>query len=130
MISQPYSDMGGTTMMLVMDIDLVKLRAALIMAAFLTIVVNRLVDMLIKPIFERQEWDKFYLMYVSWGLGTLLVSLTNINIFFFIDWRFPVVGTILTGVVAGGGSNLLHDVVDSLLTTSESFERLLERQDE
>lgn len=114
--------------MLMMDIDLVQLRAAMTMAAFLVIVVNRIVEMLIKPVFDRQEWDKFYLMYVSWGLGTLIVALTNINIFFFIDWRFPVVGTILTGIVSGGGANLLHDLADSLLTTAESFEELLGKE--
>lgn len=106
--------------MVLMDgVDLTQLGAALVMAAFLATVINRLVEMLIKPVFERYGWDNFWLMYVSWFAGTALVLLTNIDIFYFVDWRYPVVGTILTGIVAGGGANFIHDMFDSLLALED-----------
>lgn len=81
-----------------------------LLAGFLVTVVNRLVEGLIKPIYDRAGWDKFSLMYVSWLLGGTLVALSGIDLFSFVDWMYPVVGYILTGLVAGGGANLLNDI--------------------
>jgi hypothetical protein len=104
---------------------MVQLGAAVVLASLLSMVVTRVIELLVKPLFERYGWDKFWLPYASWGVGTALVGLTNINIFFFIDWRFPVVGYILTGIVAGGGATLLYDIVDSLITLAMSFAEII-----
>lgn len=76
------------------------------------VLANRLVEMLIKPLFEKYGLDKFWLMYVAWVLAGVLVAFTQLNLFAaFIP--NPLVGMILTAVVAGGGANILHDLTDS-----------------
>ena len=51
-------------------------------------------------------------MYVAWVIAGVLVFLANINLFAaFIPNE--LIGKILTALVAGGGSNLLHDLTDS-----------------
>lgn len=75
------------------------------------VLANRLVEMLITPLFDHFSWDKFALMYIAWAFAGVLVWLSGVNLFAeFIP--NPLVGQILTSLVAGGGSNLLHDLVD------------------
>ena len=83
----------------------------LAMAAFLAIVTNRLVEGLIKPVFVKYKWDTFWLMYVAWVIGVGLVFAAGINLFpgAFTD---PIIGLVLTALVAGGGANLLNDLFD------------------
>jgi len=75
------------------------------------VLANRLVEMLVTPVFEKYSWDKFWLMYPSWILSGVFVWLSGVNLF---TAYIPdvLIGKILTAVVAGGGSNLLHDLVD------------------
>ena len=50
-------------------------------------------------------------MYIAWVFAGVLVAFSQVNLFVeFIP--SPIVGLVLTAVVAGGGSNLLHDLVD------------------
>jgi hypothetical protein len=72
---------------------------------------NRLVEALVTPIFEKYKLEKFWLMYVAWAVSGILVWLSGLNLFveFMPD---PLVGKILTAIVAGGGANLLHDLTD------------------
>ena len=83
----------------------------LTIASFLVGTTNRIVEHIIKPIFEKLNWDKFWLAYVSLVVGGGLVWLSGVNLFaaYLPD---PLVGRILTAVVAGGGATLLHDVFD------------------
>lgn len=83
--------------------------AALTAALFLALVANRLTEALIVPIFDRQKWDKFWLLYISWVVGGLLVAFTGANLFM---QYIPnaLVGQILTAIVAGGGANFLADL--------------------
>lgn len=76
------------------------------------VLANRLVAALITPVFDKYGWDKFWLMFVSWAIAGVLVWLADINLF---AAYFPsdLVGKILTAIVAGGGSNLLHDLTDA-----------------
>jgi hypothetical protein len=75
------------------------------------VLANRLVAMLVTPIFEKYGWDKFWLMYPSWILSGVFVWFTEVNLFAsFIPNQ--LIGQILTAIVAGGGSNLLHDLTD------------------
>ena len=75
------------------------------------VLANRLVAALITPIFDKYSLDKFWLMFVAWALAGVFVWLANVNLF---AAYIPaeLVGKILTAVVAGGGSNLLHDLTD------------------
>ena len=75
------------------------------------VLANRLVEALITPLFKKYTVDSFWLMYIAWVLAGVLVFLADVNLFApFIE--APLVGKILTAVVAGGGANLLHDLVD------------------
>jgi len=73
---------------------------------------NRLVAALITPIFDKYQWEKFWLMYVSWVLAGVLVFLADANLFEAYIAN-PLIGKILTAIVAGGGGNLLHDLTDT-----------------
>ena len=81
----------------------------LAMAAFLATVTNRLVEGLIKPVFVKYKWDKDWLMYIAWAIGAALVLATGITLFPGV-FVYPIVGQILTALVAGGGANLLNDL--------------------
>lgn len=75
------------------------------------VLANRLVAMLIKPIFEKYSWDNFWLAYIAWAFSGVFVAFTQVNLFAnFIP--NPLIGMILTAVVSGGGANLLHDLTD------------------
>jgi len=75
------------------------------------VLANRLVAMLVTPLFDKYGWDKFWLMYPAWILAGVFVWLTGVNLFapYIPD---ALVGQILTAIVAGGGANLLHDLSD------------------
>ena len=75
------------------------------------VLANRLVAMLITPLWDKFGWDKFWLAYPAWILSGVFVWLTEVNLFAaFIP--NALIGQILTAIVAGGGSNLLHDLTD------------------
>jgi len=93
----------------------------IVQGSFLIIASNRIVEGLFKPLFERFKWDDFWLMYISWAIGGLLVSLGEINLFSTVlpavVWGFlpgHVVGIVLSALVAGGGANLINDLLKSL----------------
>ncbi len=84
---------------------------AIVIAAFMATAANRLVAGLINPFWEKLNLDKFYLMYVAWAVGGVLVWLTHVNIF--VDFvPDPLTGQILTALVSGGGANIIHDLFD------------------
>jgi len=85
-------------------------------AAFLSLVANRLVEGLATPIFDKYEWDKLPLMYISWAVGCGLVVASGVNLFADIPGvtMAPALGLVLSGLVAGGGSNLLHELFGTL----------------
>jgi len=83
----------------------------LVIALFLVVVANRLVEALIVPVFDKLAWDKFSIQYIAWLVGGLLVWLSGVNLFsaYLPD---PLAGQILTAVLSGGGATLLHDIFD------------------
>jgi len=86
--------------------DLQQLGAAIV-AAF---VVMKLVDALVRPIWDRFELDTFWLMYVALVIGAGLGWFTGINALpvFGVE---PVVGRILTCLLIGLGPSFIHDLV-------------------
>ncbi len=84
-------------------------------AAFLSLVANRLVEGLATPIFDKFKLDKFWLMYIAWGVGGVLVVVSGVNLFTDIPGvTMPsVLGLILSGLVAGGGSNFINELFDA-----------------
>jgi len=79
-------------------------------AIFLSTVTNRLVEGLVRPIWDKYKLDTFWLMYVSWGVGTLLVLASGVD--FCSEFiPYPVASRIVSGLIAGGGANLIHDLM-------------------
>ena len=76
------------------------------------VLANRLVEMLITPLFDKFEWDKFAIMYIAWAVAGILVAFSQVNLFAGVIPN-PIIGLVVTAVIAGGGSNLLHDLVDN-----------------
>ena len=90
-----------------MEFDIVTLGVVIGMM----VLANRLVAALVTPLFDKYGWDKFWLMYPAWILAGVLVWLTGVNLFVAYIPNV-MIGKILTAIVAGGGSNLLHDLTD------------------
>ena len=107
-----------------MEIDIVTLGVVIGMM----VLANRLVAALVTPLFDKYNLDKFWLMYPAWILAGVLVWLTGVNLF---AAYIPnvLIGKILTAIVAGGGSNLLHDLTDKPDNLAAVF-NMLEDEDE
>lgn len=81
----------------------------LAVALFLSVIANRLIEALIVPLFDRFKIDKFWLQYISWGVGAGLVGLSGVNLF--VKYvPSTVVGLALTAIVCGGGANFINDI--------------------
>jgi len=88
--------------------------APLVLAFFITIVVERIVNALVEPI--RKKWpdlDLWWLIYVTWVFGGFVSWLAKINLFEVVLPDQQIAGLLLTAVVVGGGANLLHDIFDN-----------------
>jgi len=107
-----------------MEFDIVTLGVVIGMM----VLANRLVAALVTPLFDKYGWDKFWLMYPAWVLAGVFVWFTGLNLFAaFIPNE--LIGKILTAIVAGGGSNLLHDLTDKPDNLAAVF-NMLEDEDE
>lgn len=91
--------------------DLAQLGAAIV-AAF---VIERLIDALVKPIWEHFALDKFWLLYVGAIGGGALAWATGLNALPVFGVS-PVVGRVLTCLVVGLGSSFIYDLVDQTPT--------------
>ena len=80
-------------------------------AAFHSMLNNRLVEVILKPLLSlaRPRLSKDLLLYMSiiTGIGMAFYSNTNLLEQYFDP---PIVGIIVTGIIIGGGSNLIHDL--------------------
>lgn len=79
----------------------------------LAVIVERIVQFFVKWIFEQVKVDTKWLLPITWVFGGLIAAATGINLFdgvFAWDW----VGLVLTAVLVGGGSNLMHDLLEIL----------------
>jgi hypothetical protein len=72
---------------------------------------NAIVAALVTPLFDKFEWDKFPIMYIAWAVAGLFVALSGVNLFANV-FPSPIVGQVITAIVAGRGANLIHDVSD------------------
>ena len=93
-------------------------------AFFVALANERLVEVFVAVWFKRYGLDGFWLVPVSWVTGGLLMWGTGINLF---EWLFPTgwVGILLSAVVVGGGSNLLHQV----FTVATAIKELVGRKE-
>ena len=89
------------------------------------VLANRLVAALVTPLFDKYGWEKIWLMYPAWILAGVFVWFTGVNLF---AAYIPneLIGKVLTAIVAGGGSNLLHDLTDKTDSLLPIFEGIKE----
>ena len=93
------------------------------------VLANRLVAMLITPLFEKYKLDKFWILYIAWGIAGVLVAFTQVNLFTEVIPNLTI-GLVLTSVVAGGGANLLYDLTDEPSIEVYTEESVYELADE
>lgn len=86
------------------------LGATLAAVAFMALIANRITEGIAAPLRQRYpDLDTWWLIYVSWVLGGVLVYFAGLNLFaeYFPN---PIIGQLLTAVVVGGGGNILDGV--------------------
>jgi hypothetical protein len=88
--------------------DVGALGAALV-AAF---VIERLVEAVIAPLFDKFKWDRFWLLYIAWAVGGGLAWATGLNALP-VFAESAVVGRVLTCMLVGLGSSFIYDLVDN-----------------
>lgn len=94
-------------------------------AAVLLAVVNMsIVDYLAEPVRRKYpDLDLWWLLYVALGTGGVIGWFANLNLFLeLIPSMDPLAGRILTCVLIGGGSSLLHKVFKG--TTAETVVKM------
>lgn len=100
---------------------------------FLATVAEAIVEGFIAPIFDRYkklEPHKFWLFYVAWLVSGVLVFLSGVNLFEQFIPDYGVVGQVLTSVIAGRGSNFLHDLFSAKRAASKADKVLAEMRAE
>ena len=91
---------------------------ALTIASFIAIIIERLVETFISPLVESLELPKVILMYIAGIAGFLVIFISKINLFGLIPEIDPIIGLVLSGLLVGGGSSLLHDVFSLVKRTN------------
>jgi hypothetical protein len=87
-------------------------------AIFLAVVLERLVELLVKPKFPQGvAWLIPYIAVVAgllvafgFNLDVIEPTLAELGIVPAVSWA----GTLLTGLIIGGGSNLVHDLLSTI----------------
>ena len=107
--------------------------ASVIMAFFLALVVNRILEHLFKPLRSllllyiapnttKLAWLDFITPYVAWVAGGVLSWYTDIDLISaLVPSIAPLVAKLLTAIVIGGGAGLIHDIFDPLPTKGREF---------
>lgn len=78
----------------------------------LAVLIERLIESFVAPLFEKKHWDGIYLRYVAIALGVGLTVAGNLNALALapgLSSIHPVIGSVLTGILIGGGASLLHE---------------------
>lgn len=88
---------------------------AILVALFLSLAANRIIEALIRPIKERlaaagEDPSWWWLIYVSWVFGGALAWLAGLHLFSAYLPGYPIVDQVLTAIVVGGGANLINGI--------------------
>ena len=120
----------GTTEVLELAEIFVALAVPVAIVGFLATVAEAIVEGLISPIWKRYNLDGFWLFYIAWAVAGGLVLLSGANLFAdFIPGESLALawdGRVLTAVVAGRGSNFLHDLFSAKRKQSQLNGSMLE----
>jgi len=77
----------------------------------LMVVIEKLIDAIVKPLFVRLKVDTWWLLYVSLVFGFAIGWATGLNAFPVVGSE--VVGKILTALVCGCGPTFIYDLIDN-----------------
>ena len=77
--------------------------------ALFSAIASRVVELLFKPIFDKLNWDKFWLAYIAVLVGAALAYYTGRDAF---PALLPPMGRVLTAVLGGVGPGLIYDLLD------------------
>ena len=72
---------------------------------------NAIIAAIVEPLFDKFSLDKFWIMYIAWVVAGVLTFLGGINLFGAV-FQSAIIGQVLTAVIAGRASNILHDLTD------------------
>jgi len=87
-------------------------------AVFLAVVNKAIVDYLAAPLKKKfPKVDFWWLVYVALGTGSLVGWYSEINLFWDVMPN-EVVGRVLTCVLVGGGSSLIHELFERIVNGS------------
>jgi len=75
-------------------------------------VVAKIIEITVKPIFDKFSWDRFWLAYVSLVFGGVLTWFTELNAFPL--FQTVLVGRIVTTVVGAVGPGAVYDTLDAV----------------
>jgi len=75
-------------------------------------VVAKIIEITVKPIFDKFSWDRFWLAYVSLVFGGVLTWFTELNAFPL--FQTVLVGRIMTSVVGAVGPSIIYDTLDTV----------------
>ncbi len=106
--------------------------SAIGLATFLAVLNAKIVEYFVTPLFEAQGWNKRYQLYVSLVTGLLISWVTRLDLITPLAEKIgqPVMypaGMIITGVLVGGGANMIYDVFDTIGAARDRHEAEAER---
>jgi hypothetical protein len=82
----------------------------LAVAAGLVFLNERFIELLVVPFWKKAKLDPDLLMYVALFTGGVLSFLAGVD-FFGDMFQYPAVGLVVSALIVGGGSELLHAVI-------------------
>lgn len=77
----------------------------------LSFLVMRLVDGLVKPLFDHFGWDHKWLFYVSFVIGGPVFWLSGLNVLPIFPEKYVVAGRVLTCLAGGLGPSGVYDLL-------------------
>jgi len=95
----------------------------LAVALFMAVVNERLVEWFVAPLFKKYKVDTLWMRYIAGVTGFVISFFAGMNLFGGFIGNAQL-GTILTGIVVGGGSNLVHELFSSAVRKPDPLEAL------
>ena len=106
--------------------------SAMGLAVFLSVLNAKIIEYFVTPLFDARGWDKRFILYVSLVTGLLIGLATGVDLITPLAEQagqrvaYPA-GMIITGILIGGGANLIYDIFDTIGATRELHEAEAER---
>jgi len=98
--------------------------SALIVALFLATINERLVEWFIAPLVEKAKVDTLWLRYVAGLTGAVIALFAGVNLFPLAYVPAPYLGQVLTAIIVGGGSNLVHELFSNAAKRASVYDKV------